>query len=195
MSFLGRAGDDGRGESDGGAGGCGLSNGLDRGGLVDGVGSTEGGRGAGGDRAGGVLELDAVGVVVVRIGRVAQAVRPRGVGGQPLAKGRILFMPVAPNQGPVASAAVTDGKYSISQFEGPVVGPNRVEVEAELNLGFAIDDEAAFARRGGRQLPANPIPPQYNRDSQLSVEVKSGDENHFDVTIPSARHAAARPQY
>ena len=112
------------------------------------------------------------------------------VGGQSLAKGRILFTPVAPNQGPVASAAVTDGKYSIPQLEGPVVGPNRVEVEAELNLGFAIDDEAAFAKRGGRPLPANPIPPQYNRDSKLTVEVNAGDENSFNVTIPGVRHAA-----
>jgi len=116
------------------------------------------------------------------------------VGGQPLAKGRILFIPAAPNQGPVASAAVRDGSYRIPQVEGPVVGQNRVEVEAELNLGFAIDDEAAFAKRGGRPLPANPIPPQYNRDSKLTVEVEAGDENRFDVTIPSARHAAARPQ-
>ena len=117
------------------------------------------------------------------------------VGGQPLAKGRILYTPVAPNQGPAASAVVKDGKYSIPRAEGPVVGQNRVEVEAELNLGFAIDDEAAFAKRGGRPLPANPIPPEYNRDSQLVVEVKAGGENRYDVTIPSVRHAAARPHY
>lgn len=117
------------------------------------------------------------------------------VGGQPLAAGRILFIPVAPNQGPTTSAAIVAGEYKIPQKEGAVVGQNRVEVEADLNLGFAIDDEAAYAKRGGRPLPPNPIPPQFNRDSTLVCEVKPGVENKFDVTIPSTRHSAARPQY
>lgn len=117
------------------------------------------------------------------------------VGGQPLAKGRILFTPVAPNQGPATSAVIAEGAYSIPQNEGPVVGKNRVEVEADWNLGFALDDEAAFAKRGGKPLPPNPIPPQFNRESQLVVEVKRGEENTYDVTVPAARHTAARPSY
>jgi hypothetical protein len=117
------------------------------------------------------------------------------VGGQPLAAGRILFTPVAPNQGPATSAVVTAGEYVIPEEEGPVVGTNRVEVEAELHLGFALDDEAAFAKRGGKPLPPNPIPPQYNRESQLVVEVKAGEENSYDVTIPQSRHTAARAKY
>ena len=117
------------------------------------------------------------------------------VGGQPLAAGRILFTPVAPNQGPATSAVITAGEYEIPEEEGPVVGANRVEVEAELNLGFAIDDEAAFAKRGGRPLPPNAIPPQFNRESQLVVEVKAGEENAYDVTIPQSRHTAARAKY
>jgi hypothetical protein len=117
------------------------------------------------------------------------------IGGQPLAKGRILFVPDAPNAGPVASAAITAGEYKIPKEEGPVAGKNRVEVEADLNLGFALDDEAAFAKRGGKPLPPNPIPPQFNRDSQLVVEVKAGEENRYDVTVPQSRHTAARAQY
>jgi hypothetical protein len=117
------------------------------------------------------------------------------VGGQPLAKGRILFTPIAPNHGPATSAMIAEGVYSIPQNEGPVVGKNRVEVEADLNLGFALDDEAAFAKRGGKPLPPNPIPPQFNRESQLVVEVQPGAENTYDVTVPAARHTAARPSY
>ena len=64
-----------------------------------------------------------------------------------------------------------------------------------MNLGFAIDDEAAFAKRGGKPLPPNPIPPQFNRDSQLVVEVKSGEENNYDVAVPQSAHAAARAKY
>jgi hypothetical protein len=106
-----------------------------------------------------------------------------------------LFTPVAPNQGPATSAVIAAGVYSIPQNEGPVVGKNRVEVEADWNLGFAIDDEAAFAKRGGKPLPPNPIPPQFNRESQLVVEVKPGAENTYDVTVPAARHTAARLSY
>lgn len=117
------------------------------------------------------------------------------VGGQPLAAGRILFTPVAPNQGPATSAVITAGEYTIPKNEGPVVGSNRVEIEADLNLGFAIDDEAAFAKRGGKPLPPNAIPPQFNRDSQLVVEVKAGEDNSYDVAVPQSRHAAARASY
>ena len=116
------------------------------------------------------------------------------VGGKPLAGGRILFIPVEPNHGPTASAGIKNGEYRIPKAEGPVAGQNRVEVEADLNLGFAIDDEAAYAKRQGRPLPPNPIPPQYNRDSTLVAEVKAGQDNTYDVTIPGTRHSAARPQ-
>jgi len=122
------------------------------------------------------------------------------VGGQPLAKGRILFVPVAPNKGPATSALVDAGTYRIPKNEGPVAGKNRVEVEADLNLGFSLDDEAAFAKRGGKPLPPNSVPPQFNRESQLVAEVKPGAENTFDVSIPlarynSPRHTSARPPY
>lgn len=117
------------------------------------------------------------------------------VGGQPLAAGRILFTPLAPNSGPATSAMITAGEYTIPQADGPVVGKNRVEVEAQLNLGFAIDDEAAFAKRGGKPLPPNPIPPQFNRESQLVVEVVPGDANTFNIEVPKSRHTTARPAF
>ena len=117
------------------------------------------------------------------------------VGGQPLAAGRILFTPIAPNQGPATSAAITAGEYKIRKADGPVVGQNRVEVEADLNLGFAIDDEAAYAKRGAKPLPPNAIPAQFNRDSQLVVEVKAGEDNSYDVIVPQPRHAAGRANY
>jgi hypothetical protein len=114
------------------------------------------------------------------------------VGGQPLAAGRILFTPIAPTQGPAASARIAAGHYQLPAREGPVVGQNRVEVEADQNLGFPIDDEAAFVKRGGRPLPPNPIPAAYNSQSTLTADVKPGGENTFDVTIPATSQAARR---
>jgi hypothetical protein len=113
------------------------------------------------------------------------------IGGAPLAKGRILFLPQAPTSGPTVSATVENGVYELPRHEGPVAGTNRVQVEAALDLGFAIDDEAAFAQRGGRPLPPNPVPPEFNRNSTLVVEIKADDENSFDVTVPAAGQTAS----
>jgi hypothetical protein len=114
--------------------------------------------------------------------------------GQPLTAGRIVFVPVAPNEGPSTSARIIDGHYEFSRHEGPVVGKNRVEVEAELNLGFPLDDEAAYAKFG-RRMPPNPIPPQFNRQSHLTCEVADATDNTFDVAIPAARQVVVRPGY
>ena len=111
-------------------------------------------------------------------------------GGQPLAAGRILFTPIAPSKGPATSARITGGEYQLTAKDGPVVGKNRVQVEADLNLGFELDDEAAFAQRGGAPLPPNPIPPEFSTHSTQTVEVKDED-NTYDVTIPQTQQMAA----
>lgn len=114
------------------------------------------------------------------------------IGGQPLAKGRILFLPAAPSRGPTVSAPIVGGKYELSLRDGPVAGANRVEVEAEVERGFAIDDEAAFAKRGGHPLPANPIPPGFNAQSQLTVQIRADENNTYDVSVPAAGQSAAK---
>jgi hypothetical protein len=106
------------------------------------------------------------------------------IGGAPLAAGRILFLPQAPTEGPAASAMVVDGEYNLTESDGPVVGSHRVEVEADLPLGFALDDEAAFAKAKGK-LPRQPIPAKYNRQSTLTADVKPEADNQFDVHIPA----------
>jgi hypothetical protein len=113
------------------------------------------------------------------------------VAGQPLAAGRIVFVPVTPNEGPATTARIVNGKYELPHREGPVVGTNRVEVAADVNLGFALDDEQAFAKYG-RRMPPNPIPPQYNQQSQLVVEVAEDTENTFNVAVPVTRQMVGR---
>jgi hypothetical protein len=108
------------------------------------------------------------------------------VGGQPLSAGRIIFTPIAPNQGPSATARVSGGKYQLPKSTGAVIGNNRVEVEADMNLGFALDDEDAFAKRSTSLLPASPIPYEFGSNSKLSVDIKPGDVNKYDVPIPAA---------
>lgn len=111
------------------------------------------------------------------------------VAGKPLAAGRILFIPVSPAEGTSTSAAIVDGRYEIAEQDGPVVGKNRVEVEADL--GVALDDEQAIAKLGGR-LPPQPIPPQFNRQSTLVAEIQADTMNTFDVAVPAVQ--GSRPQ-
>src|SRR5688572_27608136 len=94
-------------------------------------------------------------------------------GGQPLAAGRILFTPIAPNKGPATTARITAGEYQLTVKDGPVVGKNRVQIEADLNFGFELDDEAAVAQRGGVPLLPNPIPPEFSTQSTQTVEIKA----------------------
>src|SRR5690606_30197529 len=103
-------------------------------------------------------------------------------GAAPLKAGRILFVP---DDGPAVSARIVDGQYKLPAEEGPVVGANRVEVEADLPVSFALDDEAAMAKAKGR-LPRQPVPSEFNRASTLVVEVQPDAENRFDVAIPAA---------
>jgi hypothetical protein len=108
---------------------------------------------------------------------------------QPLKSGRIIFIPQEPTVGPAASAHISDGIYEMSDVEGAVVGINRVEIKADLELGFPIDDDEAYAQRGGAPLPPNPIPAKYNMRSELSAETFPDGPNEFDFTLASEKPA------
>lgn len=117
------------------------------------------------------------------------------IGGQPLKAGRISFIPIAPNEGPAATAMIVDGKYHMDRSDGPVVGPNRVEVQAELDLGCPLDDDEAFVQRVAKSWPSDPIPPEFSRHSLLTAVVKKGIHNRFDVSIPHAASSTALPTH
>jgi hypothetical protein len=72
-----------------------------------------------------------------------------------------------------------------------VIGKNRVEVEADLNLDFALDDEEAFAKRGAAPIPPSPIPPGFGINPELSVDIKSGETNQYHVAVPEAAHTVS----
>lgn len=109
------------------------------------------------------------------------------VAGAPLAAGQILFVPIAPTTGPATTAAIKNGEFSLEQENGPVVGTHRVEVEADLQLGFPLDDDVAFAQRRAAPLPPNPIPQRYNRQSTLPCEIKANEQNTFTLDVPARR--------
>ena len=65
---------------------------------------------------------------------------------------------------------IAGGEYHLPKSAGPIVGQNRGEIEADPDIDFAIDDEAAFAKRG-KPLPKNRVPPEFNVNSTLVTEI------------------------
>lgn len=98
----------------------------------------------------------------------------------PLAAGTIRFVPAGETRGPATVAPVKDGFFELPADVGPLVGKHRVQIEANVDPGFAIDDEAAFmaamTAAKGSPLPPQPIPPRYNRKTTLEVEVTNDPE-------------------
>lgn len=103
------------------------------------------------------------------------------VNGQPASNLLIAFVPQGNVKGPRSSALVTDGKYSLDERVGPLVGPMRVEITTALE-----EDEP----RDGKVNPFTPerIPAHYNLNSQLSAPITADGPNKFDFSlqVPSA---------
>lgn len=94
--------------------------------------------------------------------------------GVELKSGVVRFVPIEGTSGPVVVAPVTDGSFSLTPENGPVVGSHRVEVEATNFLGFDPGDQAAAEqaiRSSGGKLPSSPVPPIYRKRSPLTAEV------------------------
>jgi len=108
--------------------------------------------------------------------------------GQPLAAGMVTFVPMGDPKkpsGPSVPARVKNGVFKLSAYEGPVVGQNRILIEATDYLGFPVDDEQAFAKNVMEKgpLPKQPVPEIYNTKSTLKEEVKAGGPNKYEFKL------------
>ncbi|ODA36683.1 hypothetical protein A6X21_15730 [Planctopirus hydrillae] len=108
--------------------------------------------------------------------------------GTPMNEGTVRFIPDGQTKGPAAYGIIQDGFYEISHQEGVIPGTYRVEIEKKIELPFEIDDEAAYAKylaeHKGRQLPKQPVPPKYNRNSELRVTITPGQiANKLDFDL------------
>ena len=82
--------------------------------------------------------------------------------------GQIRFVPQGHTQGPLTIEPIKNGQYRCARLGGVPVGMHRVEI-----LAFHPDDPEPKGpgERPRRQL----IPPRYNRESQLTVNISSND--------------------
>jgi hypothetical protein len=109
--------------------------------------------------------------------------------GNHLPAGVIRFLPAGGTQGPATSATIQNGRYEFTKKDGPILGAHRIEIEATEYLGFAMDDEAAFAaniQQNRRALPKNPVPDIYNRQSTLNADVAVEGPREFNFELTSA---------
>jgi hypothetical protein len=101
--------------------------------------------------------------------------------GKPLEQGSILFTPIDGARGSVTGGKIQNGRYELPAKSGPAVGWNRVEIRSMRKTGNMVPK--AFGRPGEtvpEQVEA--IPPGFNTQSKLKVEIKPGDNTaNFDV--------------
>lgn len=101
--------------------------------------------------------------------------------GQPLEQGTVRFVPQDP-EGVASGASVRQGKFEIPAEQGLPPGAYRVQLSSAGAEGSAQD---ATAPPGESQAVAKElIPPAFNTQSNLVVEVAPEGDNHFDFIVP-----------
>ena len=104
------------------------------------------------------------------------------VHGEPVQSGQIEFRPLPGTSGPTAGSPIHDGKYRIRSKQGPFTGTFQVEIRAMRETGRMVEDFATGERFAAR---VQFLPPEYNENSELTVEVTSGRRRYdFDLTPP-----------
>jgi hypothetical protein len=105
--------------------------------------------------------------------------------GRALKEGQISFSPLPGTGGPTAGAPIVDGKYSIEADRGPMAGQFRVEITA---MEPAAEKTEVFNVATGKteltEQYKSIIPPRYNVNSELVVELPAEDSRR-DFTLLS----------
>jgi hypothetical protein len=106
--------------------------------------------------------------------------------GEPLDNAVIEFVPVAGPGGRAAPARsgadIHGGKYSIPKKQG--LAPGKYRVLISKGIQQEATGEAAPAPAAGKGPSLDSIPRKYNEGSKQIVEVKEGEKNEFDFSIP-----------
>jgi hypothetical protein len=105
--------------------------------------------------------------------------------GQPLTKGRIVFVSDEGAGAVKATALIENGTYAIDEKRGPLASSARVEIHPEiLDLG-----ELEVARGGDRfkKIDIRPIviPHRYNTRSELTAQISEDGDNAFNFELAS----------
>lgn len=91
--------------------------------------------------------------------------------GTPVKNGEIRFRPTGDTRGPVSGAFISDGEYRVQAKGGVPVGTHVVQIDAFVMAGSSSSSEMTGSRGATR---VNIIPPKYNRESVLQVDIAGG---------------------
>ncbi len=109
--------------------------------------------------------------------------------GMSVEEGSIAFIPTGQTTGPTAGAVIKDGRYVTPDGTGPVLGAHRVEITA-FRRGTKVESAGVGGATSGPSASSNVeqiemyIPKHYNKNSKLSVDIKSG-RNQKDFALNS----------
>ncbi|QDV52990.1 hypothetical protein [Gimesia fumaroli] len=97
--------------------------------------------------------------------------------GDPVKQGVITFIPTG--KGATAGASIESGKFVIPEETGPSPGEYRVEIDSSVPTGKQILDTDGETMVDEFE---NGIPPRFNRQTELKVTLKTGNNQHlFDL--------------
>jgi hypothetical protein len=125
-----------------------------------------------------------IGIAVLMISGCAGATDRASVSGtvtldgKPVPEGYLNFYPES--GGPSAGGTILDGKYTIEEERGVVIGPNRIEVHGTYKTGKMVPGPFGEPVDEVAEL----IPAKYHRDSILKEDVSSG-ENTINLELAS----------
>jgi hypothetical protein len=106
--------------------------------------------------------------------------------GKPVEFGDIVFQPTSAAGKWFAQGKILGGKYSLDAAHGPLAGKNHVQIRGYKMTGRKRLDIA------GKSLSEAPkmidelvpfIPEKFNEASELTVEIKSGDNDNVDFSL------------
>lgn len=99
--------------------------------------------------------------------------------GAPLDNGSIQFLPPDAS-GALSGGVISKGEYSISAKQGLPVGKYKVFISAAASGASATEEMPGDAGLEAEEL----IPPEFNVNSDKTVEVAADKENVFNFDIP-----------
>lgn len=102
--------------------------------------------------------------------------------GQPIEDGNIRLNPIEGTPGPGGSAKIVNGAYEIAEEKGMLAGKHQVLISATRATGRMIRAENLDGGASQTEEIVQFIPAQYNRASELFVELEPG-ENPKDFNL------------
>tara|TARA_R110002095_G_scaffold42912_6_gene39130 strand:- start:1432 stop:1872 length:441 start_codon:yes stop_codon:yes gene_type:complete len=103
------------------------------------------------------------------------------VDGEPLDTGLITLIPVG--KGVAAGGEIVEGLYQIKSSAGLIPGEYKVEIDSKKPTGKKVPETIGT---GMIDEYASVIPENYNRNTELKVQIQPGDNQH-DFTLATGK--------